>query len=39
MEKVNLKQKLSLFSDHWSPKIVINTGNVQNEKTAELQWI
>lgn len=22
MEKVNLAQKLSLFSDHWSPKIV-----------------
>lgn len=22
MEKVNLDQKLSLFSDHWSPKIV-----------------
>ena len=22
MEKVNLHQKLSLFSDHWSPKIV-----------------
>ncbi|MBM2839850.1 MAG: Cupin domain protein [Bacteroidetes bacterium] len=22
MEKVNLKQKLGLFSDHWSPKIV-----------------
>ncbi|HET9056711.1 MAG TPA: cupin domain-containing protein [Chitinophagaceae bacterium] len=22
MEKVNLKQKLSLFSDYWNPKIV-----------------
>jgi mannose-6-phosphate isomerase-like protein (cupin superfamily) len=22
MEKVNLEQKLSMFSDHWSPKIV-----------------
>ena len=22
MEKINLKQKLSMFSEHWSPKIV-----------------
>jgi hypothetical protein len=22
MEKVNLRDKLALFSDHWSPKVV-----------------
>jgi len=22
MEKVNIKQKFSLFDDHWSPKII-----------------
>ena len=26
-EAVNLKQKLSLFSEHWSPKIVANYNN------------
>tara|TARA_B100000949_G_C14225613_1_gene426559 strand:- start:303 stop:419 length:117 start_codon:yes stop_codon:yes gene_type:complete len=22
MEKINLKEKLSKFSDHWSPKVI-----------------
>ena len=36
MEKVNLGQKLSLFSDHWSPKIVGEL-NGQNVKLAKLK--
>lgn len=34
MEKVNLEQKLSLFSDHWSPKIVAEL-NGQHVKLAK----
>ncbi len=36
MEKVNLAQKLSLFSDHWSPKIVGEL-NGQHVKLAKLK--
>ncbi len=36
MEKVNLTQKLSLFSDHWSPKIVGEL-NGQHVKLAKLK--
>lgn len=36
MEKVNLEQKLSLFSDHWSPKIVGEL-NGQHVKLAKLK--
>jgi mannose-6-phosphate isomerase-like protein (cupin superfamily) len=36
MEKVNLKQKLSLFSDYWSPKIVGEL-NGQHVKLAKLK--
>lgn len=51
MEKVNLKQKLSLFNDHWSPKIVgeLNDAYVKVVKAQgdfvwhhhddELEWI
>jgi mannose-6-phosphate isomerase-like protein (cupin superfamily) len=35
MEKVNIAQKLSLFSDHWSPKIVGEL-NGQHVKLAKL---
>ncbi len=27
MEKVNLGEKLALFADHWSPKVVARTGS------------
>lgn len=36
MEKVNLEQKLSLFSEHWSPKIVGEL-NGQHVKLAKLK--
>lgn len=36
MEKVNLPQKLSLFSDHWSPKIVGEL-NGQHVKLAKFK--
>lgn len=36
MEKVNLVQKLELFSDHWSPKIVGEL-NGQHVKLVKLQ--
>lgn len=36
MGKVNLEQKLSLFSDHWSPKIVGEL-NGQHVKLAKLK--
>ena len=36
MEKVNIKDKLSLFSDHWSPKIVGEL-NGQYVKLAKLK--
>ena len=36
MEKVNLHQKLSLFSEHWSPKIVGEL-NGQHVKLAKLK--
>lgn len=36
MEKVNLKQKFSLFHDHWSPKIVAEL-NGQYVKLVKLQ--
>lgn len=36
MEKVNLEQKLSLFSEHWSPKIVGEL-NGQQVKLAKLK--
>ena len=36
MEKVNLEYKLSLFSDHWSPKIVGEL-NGQHVKLAKLK--
>lgn len=36
MEKVNLLQKLSLFSEHWSPKIVGEL-NGQHVKLAKLK--
>lgn len=36
MEKVNLKEKLALFTEHWSPKIVGEL-NGQQVKVAKLQ--
>ena len=36
MEKVNIKDKLELFSDHWSPKIVGEL-NGQHVKLAKLK--
>jgi mannose-6-phosphate isomerase-like protein (cupin superfamily) len=36
MEKVNIRQKLSLFSDHWSPKIVGEL-NGQHVKLVKFQ--
>jgi mannose-6-phosphate isomerase-like protein (cupin superfamily) len=36
MEKVNLAEKLTLFSDHWSPKIVGEL-NGQHVKLAKLK--
>jgi mannose-6-phosphate isomerase-like protein (cupin superfamily) len=36
MEKVNIEHKLSLFSDHWSPKIVGEL-NGQHVKLAKLK--
>ncbi|SMG48115.1 Mannose-6-phosphate isomerase, cupin superfamily [Marivirga sericea] len=36
MDKVNLQQKFSLFSDHWSPKIVGEL-NGQHVKLAKLK--
>jgi len=41
IEKINLKQKLSLFKEHWSPKIIgdLNDCNVQVVKCkGELPW-
>ena len=29
MKKINLKEKLSKFSDHWSPKIIAEMNNYQ----------
>lgn len=29
MGKINLKEKLSMFSDHWSPKIIAEMNNYQ----------
>ena len=29
MEKINLKEKLSMFSDHWSPKIITEMNDYQ----------
>ena len=36
MDKVNLEQKLALFSEHWSPKIVGQVGDCQ-VKLVKLQ--
>ena len=36
MEKVNIKQKLSLFSDHWHPRI-IGELNGQHVKVAKIK--
>lgn len=36
MDKINLSQKLSLFADHWSPKI-IGELNGQHVKLAKLK--
>ena len=36
MEKINLEQKLSLFSDHWNPRIVGEL-NGQHVKLAKLK--
>ncbi len=36
MEKINLEQKLSLFSDHWNPRIVGEL-NGQHIKLAKLK--
>ncbi len=36
MEKVNLEQKLGLFSDHWSPKVVGEL-NGQHVKLAKIK--
>lgn len=36
MEKINLRQKLDSFSDHWSPKIVAEL-NGQHVKLAKFQ--
>jgi mannose-6-phosphate isomerase-like protein (cupin superfamily) len=36
MEKINLKQKFSLFDEHWSPKIV-GEPNGQHVKLAKLK--
>ena len=36
MEKINLDQKLSLFSDHWNPRIVGEL-NGQHVKLAKLK--
>ena len=36
MEKVNIEQKLSMFSEHWSPKIVGEL-NGQHVKLAKLK--
>lgn len=36
MEKVNISQKLSMFSDHWNPKIVGEL-NGQHVKLAKLK--
>lgn len=36
MEKVNLSEKLSLFSEHWSPRVVGEL-NGQHVKLAKLQ--
>ena len=38
MEKVNLEEKLSLFSEHWSPKIVGEL-NGQHVKLAKLKGV
>src|SRR5690242_2476543 len=41
MQKVNLKDKLSLFNDHWSPKIVgdLNDSHVKLAKLkGEFVW-
>jgi mannose-6-phosphate isomerase-like protein (cupin superfamily) len=41
MEKINLKQKLRLFSDHWTPKIVgeLNDNYVKVVKAqGEFVW-
>ena len=29
MEKINIKQKLSLFSEHWSPKVIAELNDYQ----------
>jgi mannose-6-phosphate isomerase-like protein (cupin superfamily) len=36
MEKINLKEKLSLFSDHWNPRIVAGLNN-QHVKLVKFQ--
>lgn len=36
MEKINLSEKLGLFSEHWSPKIIAEL-NGQQVKLAKLQ--
>ena len=36
MEKINLKEKLSLFDEHWSPRIVAEL-NGQQVKVAKLE--
>ncbi len=41
MEKINIKQKLSLFNDHWSPKIIgeLNDCHVKAVKLkGEFVW-
>ena len=38
MEKVNIQEKLSLFSEHWSPKIVAEL-NEQHVKLVKLKGV
>lgn len=36
MEKINIDEKLSLFSDHWNPRIIAEL-NAQNVKLVKFQ--
>ena len=38
MEKVNLRDKLALFSDHWSPKVVGDMNGQQVKFVGEFVW-
>jgi hypothetical protein len=40
IQTVNIQQKLSLFSDHWNPRIVGELNGQQGALTRhELSWI